>query len=172
MSLRPELKDLPTRLALAISRDLAPPWRREWAEALAAETWQLEGAAKRLGWAAGGVPMSIRWGLIDLPRDWAYLLVALSGALAISAYRLEDTNQAPDAVLLLVAALGLTCVRPHLGWLWFGLLVGMLPLLVTLTRMYGPYYSDRFDMFYAALPVTAGVLAGRGLVALRRRRAA
>jgi hypothetical protein len=55
--------------------------------------------------------------------------------------------------------------QPKWAWRWTFLLAAGLPAFVLVTKNWGPYSVDRFDVFYGLVPAALGTLAG---ILLRR----
>jgi hypothetical protein len=144
---------------------LLPPEKRIWGEALIAEQENIETGKERLIWATGGVFMTAKELLKKAVEDrWTWLTGFVLGTVSALIDLRSDTRW-PHICLLFGSALLLAYWRPEWAWRW-GLTVGLcLPALVVLTRNWGPYVVDQFDVFYGLVPATAGVICG---VCLRR----
>jgi hypothetical protein len=147
------------------TRRLLPSEKRCWGEALIAEQEHIETGKQRLLWAAGGVFMTAKEFLKKAADDrWTWLTAFMLGTVS-ALIDLHSATRWPHIFLLFSSALILACWRPEWAWRW-ALAVGLcLPALVLLTRYWGPYAVDQFDVFYGIVPATAGVICG---VCLRR----
>jgi|GraSoiStandDraft_57_1057295.scaffolds.fasta_scaffold66890_4 hypothetical protein len=147
------------------TRCLLPLDKRCWGEALIAEQEHIETGKGRLVWAAGGVFMTAKELLQKAADDrWTWLTAFMLGTVS-AIIDLHSATRWPHIFLLFSSALILACWRPEWAWRW-ALAAGLcLPALVLLTRYWGPYALDQFDVFYGLVPATAGVICG---VCLRR----
>ena len=79
---------------------------------------------------------------------------------------LHSSTRWPYILLLCAFALTLASWQPRWAWRWVFLLGLSLPIVVVVTHNWGPYSTDRFDVFYGLVPSTLGTLAGLALRSL------
>jgi hypothetical protein len=142
------------------TRRLLPPEKRFWGEALIAEEPHIETGKERLIWAAGGVFMTAKEVLKKAAQDrWTWLTAFVLGT-ASALIDLHSATRWPHIFLLFASGLALACWRPEWAWRWAIAVALCLPAWVLLTRYWGPYAVDQFDVFYGTVPATAGVICG------------
>src|ERR1700674_4480813 len=167
--------DLPNFLADVVVRFLnrctlamLPRNRRQWGQALVVEQNQISNNRERLSWAAGGITMTAKDFLNRMftePLAWAASIAAGT----LSAFvDLQSATRWPHILLLGSFGLILAYWQPKWAWRWTLLLVAGLPAFVILTKNWGPYSVDRFDVFYGLVPATLGTLGGMVLRRMSR----
>jgi hypothetical protein len=146
-----------------------PAHRRAWGHALVAEQHEIASRRERLTWAAGGMLMSFNeliHRIFNNPQTWvAGLALGVVSALV----DLHSSTRWPYILLLCAFALTLAFWQPRWAWRWIFPLGLSLPIVVVVTNNWGPYSTDRFDVFYGLVPSTLGTLAGLALRSLSSR---
>ncbi|MDB5469995.1 MAG: hypothetical protein JWR84_1555 [Caulobacter sp.] len=173
------LADILLRLAVRI----APPARRQWVEALRAESEVIEDGSAALRWAAGGFVAALGW---SARRELPYLVAlpaALYGQIWIAGYGMELAmalgapfmEAAKGAQVLTVFLLSVIfaawrprravlvgLLTPILGWLW--LLDVFLTRAERLPVPWTFYLECMVDFGWpAAVGATVGAIIGRRL---------
>lgn len=145
---------------------LLPAHRRAWGHALIAEQHEMASRRERLNWAVGGLQMSfIEWVhcvFNDRPT-WA---AGLAFGVFAAFVDLNSATRWPYILLLCGFTLILAYWQPKWAWRWILPLGLSLPIVAVVTKDWGPYAIDRFDVFYGLVPCVLGTLAGvamRGL---------
>lgn len=150
---------------------LLPKDKQPWGQALIAEQDEIETRPELIGWAAGGVTMSIREFLaraFDNQLGWVFGGVLGLGAALLD---LRSAKRWPYVIAVCGIALFLSFFWPKWAWRWTFLAALVLPTFVLLSGEWGPYRADQFDVFYGLLPAVLGTLLGLGVrkaVSLRR----
>lgn len=142
---------------------LLPNDRQPWGRALIAEQDEIETRPELIGWAAGGIAMSIREFLasvFDNQLGWVFGSVLGLGAALLD---LHSATRWPYLIAVCGIALLLTLFWPRWAWRWTFLAALVLPVFVLLSGEWGPYRTDQFDVFYGLLPAALGTLLGLGL---------
>jgi hypothetical protein len=142
---------------------ILPRDKRVWGEALITEQDEIDNARELLGWAAGGIVMSVRELLarvFDNQLGWVLGSVLGLGAALLD---LRSTTRGPYAIAVCGIALLLTLVWPRWAWRWALLAALVLPAFVLLSGDWGPYRVDQFAVFYGVVPAGVGTLLGLGL---------
>ncbi len=142
---------------------LLPADRRAWGHALVAEQHEITNRRERLNWAAGGILMSVNELMRTLFSDRPTWVTGLAFGIASALVDLHSSTRWPYIVLLCAFGLTLASWRPKWAWRWTFLLGLSLPAVVLVTNNWGPYFVDRFDVFYGLVPSTVGTLAGLAL---------
>jgi hypothetical protein len=145
------------------TRSLLPLEKLCWGEALIIEQQQIETPKERLMWAAGGAYMTAIELLKKAGTDrWTWFTAFLLGIVS-AIVDLHSANRWPHIFLLFCSALLLALWRPKWAWRW-ALAVGLcLPTFVLLTRDWGPYAVDQFDVFYGIVPAAVGTICGAAM---------
>jgi len=148
---------------------LLPECRRAWGRALIAEQCEIRSGRERLTWAAGGMLMTFNELMHSLFSDRPTCVAGLAFGLGSALVDLHSSTRWPYVVLLCTFALSLASWQPRWAWRWIFLLGLSLPIVVVVTHNWGPYSTDRFDVFYGLVPSTLGTLAGLALRSLSGR---
>lgn len=142
---------------------LLPKDKQPWGQALIAEQDKVETRPELIGWAAGGVAMSVREFLasvFDNQLGWVFGSVFGLGAALLD---LRSATRWPYMIAVCGIALFLTLSWPRWAWRWTFLVALILPTFVLLSGDWGPYRTDLFDVFYGLLPAALGTGVGLGL---------
>jgi hypothetical protein len=152
-----------TRALNRCTRLLLPSEKLCWGEALIIEQEQIESPKERLLWAAGGAYMTVIEFLKKASADrWTWLTALFLGIVSAT-IDLRSANRWPHILLLFCSALALALWEPKWAWRW-ALAVGLcLPTFVLLTRDWGPYAVDQFDVFYGIVPAAVGTVCGAAM---------
>jgi hypothetical protein len=142
---------------------LLPEYRRSWGHALIAEQCEIESRWQRLTWAAGGMLMSFKEFMHSLFSDRITWVAGSAFGIVSALVDLHSSTRWPHILLLCAFALILASWQPRWAWRWISVLGLSLPLVVVVTNNWGPYSTDRFDVFYGLVPSTVGTLAGLAL---------
>ena len=145
---------------------LLPEYRRAWGRALIAEQCEIRGRRERLTWAAGGMLMTFNELVHSLFSDRPTWVAGLAFGMVSALVDLHSSTRWPYILLICAFALTLASWQPRWAWRWIFLLGLSLPIVVVVTRNWGPYSTDRFDVFYGLVPSTLGTLAGLALRSL------
>jgi hypothetical protein len=164
--------DLPKSLVDVVVRFLnrctlavLPRHRRQWGEALVAEQSQISNARERLSWAAGGIAMTAKELLNRMFSERLAWAASVAGGMLSAFVDLQSATRWPHILLLCSFGVILAYWKPKWAWRWTLLLTVGLPAFVLVTKNWGPYSVDRFDVFYGLVPAALGTLAG---ILLRR----
>ena len=142
---------------------LLPKDRQHWGQALIAEQAEIDNSDELLGWAAGGVAMSVReflGSVFDNQLGWVLGSVLGLGAALLD---LRSATRWPYLIAVCGIALLLALLWPRWAWRWTALAALVLPTFVLISSEWGPYKTDQFDVFYGVLPAGLGTLLGLGL---------
>ena len=164
--------DLPKSLVDVVVRFLnrctlavLPRHRRQWGQALVAEQNQISNARERLSWAAGGIAMTAKEFLTRMFSERLAWAASIAGGILSAFVDLQSATRWPHILLLCSFGVILAYWKPKWAWRWTLLLTVGLPAFVLITKNWGPYSLDRFDVFYGLVPAALGTLAG---ILLRR----
>jgi hypothetical protein len=160
LNLAKSFSDLAARFLNRCMLAMLPRNRRQWGQALVAEQNQISTTRERLYWAAGGISMSAKDFLNRLftePLAWA---ASIAAGILSAFVDLQSATRWPHVLLLASFGLILAYWQPKWAWRWTLLLVAGLPTFVILTKNWGPYSVDRFDVFYGIVPAALGTLGG------------
>jgi hypothetical protein len=142
---------------------LLPEDKRHWGQALTAEQDEIDDGTELLGWAAGGVAMSVREFLASVfDNQLGWVLGSMLG-LGAALLDLRSVTRWPYVIAECGIALLLTLFWPRWAWRWPLLIALILPTFILLSGNWGPYRTDQFDVFYGVLPAALGTLVGFGL---------
>jgi hypothetical protein len=142
---------------------LLPKDKQPWGHALIAEQDEIDTGRELIGWAAGGLTMSVREFLrsvFDNQLGWVFGSVLGLGAALLD---LRSATRWPYVIAVCGIALLLTLFWPRWAWRWAFLAALVLPTFVLLSGEWGPYRTDQFDVFYGLLPAGLGTLLGLAL---------
>jgi hypothetical protein len=154
------LGDVAVRFLNRCTLAMLPRDRRHWGQALVAEQVRIVNTQERLCWAAGGIAMTVKDFLNRLftePLVWA---ASIAAGILSAFVDLQSATRWPHVLLLASFGLILACWQPKWAWRWTLLLAAGLPAFVILTKNWGPYSVDRFDVFYGLVPATLGTVGG------------
>jgi hypothetical protein len=164
--LKVEMKDFFLAIVRCVNASmfvLLPKDKQHWGQALIAEQDEIDNCTELLGWAAGGLAMSVREFLasvFDNQLGWVFGSVLSLGAALLD---LHSATRWPYLIAVCGIALLLTLFWPRWAWRWALLVALILPAFVLLSGEWGPYGTDQFDVFYGVLPAALGTLVGLGL---------
>ena len=159
------LVDVVVRFLNRCTLAMLPRNRRHWGEALVAEQNQISNARERLSWAAGGITMTAKEFLNRMFSDRLAWAASIAGGILSAFVDLQSATRWPHILLLCSFGVILAYWKPKWAWRWTFLLAVGLPVFVLVTKNWGPYSVDRFDVFYGLVPAALGTLAG---IVLRR----
>jgi hypothetical protein len=158
---RPVFERVLSTLTRALNRCtllLLPSEKRCWGEALIVEQQQIETPRERLMWAAGGAYMTAIELLKKAGTDrWTWFTALLLGMVS-AMVDLHSAHRWPLIFLLFCSALLLALWQPKWAWRWAFAVWLCLPTFVLLTRYWGPYAVDQFDVFYGIVPAAVGTI--------------
>jgi hypothetical protein len=173
LQLSARLCDAAANLLNRFTLSCLPEHRRVWGQALIAECGQIRNAYGRLAWAVGGVFMTANELLKKMFGDRWIWTVGLALGMLSAAVDLGSATRRPYSVLMVSFSFALACWQPNWAWRWPFLVGCCLPVVVLLTRNWGPYQVDQFDVFYGLVPAAIGAMMGvfarRGTDRLRHR---
>ena len=159
------LADVAARFLNRCTLAMLPRNRRHWGQALVAEQSQISNARERLSWAAGGIAMTAKEFLNRMFSERLAWAASIAGGMLSAFVDLQSATRWPHILLLWSFGLILAYWQPKWAWRWTFLLAAGLPAFVLVTKNWGPYSVDRFDVFYGLVPAALGTLGG---IVLRR----
>ena len=159
------LADVVVRFLNRCTLATLPRDRRHWGEALVAEQNQISNPRERLSWAAGGIAMTAKEFLNRMFGEGLAWAASIAGGILSAFVDLQSATRWPHILLLCSFGVILAYWKPKWAWRWTLLLTVGLPAFVLVTKNWGPYSLDRFDVFYGLVPAALGTLSG---IVLRR----